>query len=194
VFARYGKPIDIDALWRYELGDRFCCFRSEANPSVSVNTHMLGAWRQAGFDARHPAVQKIIAFLQRTQLIDMFWLDKWHVSPYYPTADAINVSAGYANNLVENAVKWMIGTQSSDGSWGYYMPTAEETAYCLQALIAWKQYGGWVPKDTMQRGLAWLVDHQIPPYPPLWVGKCLYCPTRVVRSAILSALMLREQL
>ena len=43
------------------------------------------------------------------------------------------------------------------------------------------------------RGRAWLLAHAQPPYPPLWIGKCLYGPQNVVRSAILNALTLLEQ-
>jgi hypothetical protein len=31
------------------------------------------------------------------------------------------------------------------------------------------------------------------PYPPLWIGKCLYNPSLVIRSAVISALALVEQ-
>ena len=88
---------------------------------------------------------------------------------------------------------WILETQNLDGSWGYYVPTAEETAYCLQALLVWQRGGKSVPNDQIQRGLDWLAAHTQPPYPPLWIGKSLYAPEFVVRSAILSALMMGAQ-
>ncbi len=88
---------------------------------------------------------------------------------------------------------WILETQNEDGSWGYYIPTAEETAYCLQALVIWKRSGHPVPDEVLQRGAGWLTAHMDDPLPPLWIGKCLYCPVYVVRSAILSALMLVAQ-
>ena len=36
----------------------------------------------------------------------------------------------------------------------------------------------------------WLEEHMELTYPPLWIGKCLYSPQLVVRSAVISALML----
>ena len=42
--------------------------------------------------------------------------------------------ARYDDDLVEDAIYWILATQGRNGSWGYYMPTAEETAYCVQAL------------------------------------------------------------
>jgi halimadienyl-diphosphate synthase len=97
---------------------------------------------------------------------------------------------GYVNDLVESAFDWIVHTQNPDGSWGYYMPTAEETAYCLQALAICQRTGRSAPKDVIRRGAIWLADHQADPFPPLWIDKCLYCPDVVVRSAILTALWL----
>jgi hypothetical protein len=154
---------------------------------------VLGALRQAGFGIQHPSVQKILRFLRRAQILQLFWFDKWHASPYYPTSHAVIACAGYDDDLVDDAVYWILETQNQDGSWGCYMPTAEETAYCLQALVSWKRHGGQVPGDALKRGATWLADHTEPSYAPLWIGKCLYCPVRVVRSAILSTLMLVVQ-
>ena len=90
-------------------------------------------------------------------------------------------------------MSWTLKTQNADGSWGCYLPTAEETAYCVQALAIWKRHGGRVPRDVLRRGAAWLAEHAEPPYPPLWIGKCLYGPELVIRSAVLSALILAKQ-
>ena len=193
VLRRFDRPADLEALLHYEQDDHYRCFDLEADPSISTNIHALGALRQAGLEADHPSVSKIIKFLFRTQTLRLFWLDKWHASPYYPTAHAIIACAGPLSWLVDDAVYWMIETQSPNGSWGYYTPTAEETACCLQALVAWERHGGQIPDDVLQQGAAWLADHAEPPYPPLWIGKCLYCPELVVRSAVLSALAMVEQ-
>ena len=49
---------------------------------------------------------------------------------------------GYDDNLCQESVKWILKTQKSDGSWGFFgFSTAEETAYCLQALNYGKKYG-----------------------------------------------------
>jgi halimadienyl-diphosphate synthase len=193
VLTRFGRSVDLEALLHYERDDHFYCFPLEANPSISAHIHILSALRQAGLKVEHPSVTKILQFLYRSQTLKLFWFDKWHASPYYSTAYAIIACAGYVDWLVDDAAYWILETQNPDGSWGYYMPTAEETAYCLQALVFWKRHGGQVPDEVLKRGAAWLADHAEPPYPPLWIGKCLYCPVLVVRSAILSALMLIAQ-
>ncbi len=191
--TRFGRSVDLQAILSYELEEHFYCFPLEANPSISAHVHILDALRQSGLEIEHPAVTKVLKFLFRTQTLQLFWFDKWHASPYYPTAHAVIAAAGYVDWLVDDAIFWILETQNRDGSWGYYISTAEETAYCLQALVVWKRHGGYVPADALLRGAAWLRDHTEPPYPPLWIGKCLYCPILVVRSAILSALMLVEQ-
>lgn len=190
--TQFGRSVDLGAVLHYEEENHFRCFSLEANPSLSANIHVLDALRQAGFGAQHGSVQKILDFLQRTQTLQMFWFDKWHASPYYPTAHAIIACAGLADELVDDAIFWTLTTQNADGSWGYYMPTAEETAYCLQALVMWKRHGGQVSDDVLKRGAAWLKDHIDMPYPPLWIGKCLYSPDLAVQPAILSALALVE--
>ena len=190
VLARYGRQVDIAALDSYEESEYFRCFSLEANPSISGNIHILGAYHQAGYAVDHPSVQKIIKFLRQRQFLHSFWMDKWHLSPYYPTAHGIIVAGHYDYDLFKSAVDWILNTQNRDGSWGYYMPTAEETAYCLQALNAWRRNGFDVPKDILLKGRNWLLMHRDTPYPPLWIGKCLYTPVLVVKSAILCALLM----
>jgi len=193
VLTRFGRQADLEAVLYYEALDHFHCYKIESNASTSTNVHVLGALRQAGLGIRHPAVQKVLGFLGRTQSMRLFWFDKWHVSPYYPTTHAVIAAAGYCDELLGEAVTWILDTQNADGSWGYYMPTAEETAYCLQALVTCKRQGHRVPDDALKCGAMWLARHKDSPYPPLWVGKCLYSPTLVIRSAILSALALVAQ-
>ena len=183
----------MQALLHYELENHFRCYDLERDPSISANIHILGALRQAGFKPEHPAVQKIIHFLAGKRYLNTFWFDKWNISPYYPTTHMIITAERFVDEIVANAVEWIVSTQNLDGSWGYYCPTAEETAYCLQALIQWQRATGRVPLAVIDRGLDWLALHAEPPYQPLWIGKCLYCPMEVVRSAIISALIMGTQ-
>lgn len=193
VLTHFGRSVDLDGVLFYEEANLFRCYALEANPSISTNIHVLGALRAAGLGPENATVQKVLAFLRRTQSLQMFWFDKWHSSPYYPTSHVIIHGAGYDDDLLDDAVYWILATQNANGSWGYYMPTAEETAYCLQALVIWRRRGHEVGDQVLKRGAAWLAEHSEPPYPPLWIGKSLYCPILVVRSAVLSALLLAAQ-
>ena len=70
------------------------------------------------------------------------------------------------------------------------MPTAEETAYAMQALWVWNQSAGKIDSKVIKKGAEWLEANLNEPYHPLWIGKCLYSPQIVIRSAVVSALML----
>jgi halimadienyl-diphosphate synthase len=184
----WGHRVSMDSLLGYEAETGFLCFRLEVDPSTSTNIHLLSAFRAGGYETKHPAVQKILNFLLHRQAPDGMWVDKWHLSAYYPTSHAIIACAGYKDELVEKAVRRILQNQNNDGSWGANLPTAEETAYALQALCAWKRHGHDVDAGVLFSGANWLNDHMEDPCPPLWIGKSLYSPIRVVKITLLSAL------
>ena len=190
---RFGIEKDLASILAYEEKDHFRCFDLEVNPSISANIHILHALRQAGLNLKNSSVQKILLFLKRTRNDQHFWVDKWHASAYYPTAHAIIACAGFADELAAESLEWLLKSQNANGSWGTYIPTAEETAYALQALWMWNEKVARVPKAAFRNGLRWLEEHMDPPYPPLWIGKCLYNPRLVIRSAVISALALTQQ-
>jgi halimadienyl-diphosphate synthase len=190
---RYGIEKDIASVLAYEEDDHFRCFDLEVNPSISANIHVLSALAQSGLDKGNSSVEKVLGFLHRSKDSHLpFWADKWHSSPYYATAHAIIACAGIDNDLVSESVEWILKTQNRDGSWGTYMPTAEETAYALQALWIWDQNVASIPNTVFKNGARWLKEHMDDAYPPLWIGKCLYSPNLVIRSAIISALALAQ--
>jgi len=189
---RFGCEKDLASVLLYEEKDYFRCFDLEANPSVSANIHVLGALGQAGLTITNSSVRKVIRFLQKAKGQNHYWVDKWHSSSYYTTAHAIISCAGIAKDFVQDSVEWIIQTQNANGSWGMYLSTAEETAYALQALGVWNQKVAKIPKKVLKNGVRWLTEYSDQPYPPLWIGKCLYNPNLVIRSAILSALALAQ--
>ena len=192
---RWGQPLhDQAALLRYESeADHFICFEHEAHPSLSANVHILSALRADGCTLEFPAIQKILRFMAAARTSEGYWLDKWHISPYYVTAHFVIACAGYVDDAACLSVEWLVASQRFDGSWGWYRPTAEETAYALQALCVWRRAGHRVDREQLRRGAGWLAEHAAPPYPAQWIGKCLYSPDLVVQGAILSALLLAEE-
>jgi len=194
MLTSFGRNVDIRGVLSYEEDEYFRCFALEANPSISANIHVLGALRIAGYDRKHPSVQKILKFLHANRIASKYWTDKWHASPYYATSHAIIMIQTYDKDLCNNAIEWIIDTQDTNGSWGFYGPTAEETAYAIQALSIWKASNGKVSSDCIELGINWLIHHSEPPYTPLWIGKALYTPELVVRSTILSAIQMGRQI
>jgi halimadienyl-diphosphate synthase len=189
---RYGIEKDLASIMAYEEQEHFRCFDLEVNPSISANIHILDALLNSGLTARYSSVNKILSFLRKSRGENPYWVDKWHASAYYPTAHAVIACAGHANEHAEEAVQWILRTQNKNGSWGTYLATAEETAYALQALWVWNEKAAHIPKAILNNGARWLKENIDKPYPPLWIGKCLYSPQLVVRSAVISALALTQ--
>jgi halimadienyl-diphosphate synthase len=193
VLSRFGYEVDVTAVLRYEEDTHFRCFDLEANPSISANIHVAAGLREVGYERHHPALAKVINFLSGQRTVGGYWLDKWHLSPYYPTGHAIIAFGGFANDIAQPALDWLIDSQRPNGGWGVSQSTPEETAYALQALLFWKKQGNTtVPLEVLRKGREWLRVHQNDCSPSLWIGKCLYCPERVVQSAVFSALLMAE--
>jgi halimadienyl-diphosphate synthase len=193
LLAKNGFKVDIEALLDYEEEKWFRCFRMEANPSVDVNIHALGAFKLSGYSKEHPTIGKIISFVRSKRQNKSYWFDKWHVSPYYTTSHVVICCQGFDDELCKESVDWIINTQRANGSWGFYdFPTAEETAYCIQALCLWRDHGGNIPGGRIELARQWLETHANEQKRSLWIDKSLYCPDLIVESAILSALELSK--
>lgn len=195
LFGQQGDMVDTSVFKHYIDKECFRCFPMEIDHSVSTNVHFLLALRQAGYSLEDSYVQRILRFLNAKKEAKGYWKDKWHVSPYYTTSHAIIACAGYCEEMVQEAVHWILASQDKEGGWGYLdQLTAEETAYSLQALAIWRQHHrDEVPAEALQRGKAWLLNHASPPYPPLWIAKSLYVSHWVVQAEITSALGLVEE-
>jgi halimadienyl-diphosphate synthase len=181
-----GLDPDPGPLYQFEWENCFICYPFERNASVSANIHVLEALK--GVDRLRSA--KVLRWLRSSQVNGCYWMDKWHASPYYTTAHAVIALIGADDDLAKSAVQWIMDTQRPDGCWGYYdIPTAEETAYCLQALGVYSRHVEQVHQEIFVRGREGLLGCARK-MPALWIGKCLYTPVRVVESAILSALTL----
>src|SRR5438552_2563740 len=78
-----------------------------------------------------------------------------------------------------------------DGAWEWYgKGTPEETAYAVQGLMTAPAETIAAMTEPLARAAAYLNETEAEPVIPLWVGKTLYGPTQVVRSAVLSAQIL----
>ncbi|KUO97104.1 prenyltransferase/squalene oxidase repeat-containing protein [Ferroacidibacillus organovorans] len=193
VLARAGRPVSLQFLDFYQAERGFLCFPYERNPSVSTNIHILDALR--AYDPREVAAHtdKILAFLRDVRQENAYWKDKWHASPFYTTAHAILALRGLSEPLVNAAVDYLLESQRSDGSWGIFRGTAEETAYCVQALTLALPYSFDVDK-RLARASEFLNREDVRnTYAELWIGKGLYAPTYVIDATILSARALYQR-
>jgi len=152
----------------------FCDFGAVVDPpSADVTAHMVEMLAQQGL-AQSPAVRRGVSWLLKNQESDGSWFGRWGVNHVYGTGAAVPalVEAGVPadGSAIRAAVRWLVDHQQPDGGWGedirsYSDPawigrgpaTASQTAWALLALLA---AGG--AADAVERGVAWLVDHQQP--------------------------------
>ncbi|SFP21456.1 hypothetical protein SAMN05216330_10645 [Bradyrhizobium sp. Ghvi] len=190
-----GRDPAVDALRSFESGEHFVTFPGERNASVSTNIHALHALRLLGKPS-----STTCAYVEANRSPRGAWSnEKWHVSWLYPTAHAIAALAqGKPQWRDERALAALLQAQRHDGGWGTgRTSTFEETAYALFALHVMDRNQEATERQriaqAVARALEWmLVRHAAHALPqtPLWIGKELYCPTRVVRVAELAGLWL----
>ncbi len=200
--AQLGSPRSLDYLLAYQVDAHFSCFPDERTPSISTNAHVLqtfGRYLEHNVPQRfrhHAAMGKLSGWLRDCQDADGSWWDKWHASPYYATACCATTLHRYSRSAsaatVSRAVEWLLDSQREDGSWGRWSGTYEETAYAVQTLLqTCVSRADSAVEQATARGCVFLQrsagDHQ---HPPLWHGKDLYTPIRVVRAEGLAALHL----
>jgi len=183
-----GYPVELSPMLKFEGQDCFTCYPLESVTSHSTNVHALMALRAAGYEVEHATVQKVLRYLRRFSSSGLH--DKWHASVYYTTSHLLLAVLEYDLELAESAARWLINAQRPDGSWGEFIPSAEETAYSLIALTKWHQKNGKGDIAALRRGRSWLEAHSEPPYQALWIAKTLYHPTNVIRAVVLAALAL----
>ncbi len=196
------QPVD-PAVLRYFEEPKTRTFRTfafERNMSVGTNIHALEALAVIpDYPDRRLVWENIVATLLDHQLYQTYWIDKWHASPFYVTSHAlIALTRMGEHQLVVHSqvVGWLLHTQRSDGSWGYFdRGTAEETAYALLALLHYHRYIAPINTDVLRRGAAYLYRawETETAYPELWIAKTLFTPDDIIRAAILAALALYVQ-
>ena len=197
----------------FEGTNAFRCFAGERTTSPSVNAHLLdglttflGRSPSASATYRQAAI-KIALYLLAAQHPDGYWTDKWHASPYYGTYCVVLALHRLVGSIVlretdriairnacERARVWVVNTLHTSGGWGRWHATLEETAYALYILDS-----GDSPHESQvsAQGAAYMLANRHAPASnpvrlPLWHGKELYRPDRIVEAAILGALHLRH--
>jgi halimadienyl-diphosphate synthase len=202
MMAGYDADPAILAGFQDKKTNIFKTYDFERNISIGTNLHAMEALElMAGnYPNRYKVLEEIIIRLLDNRIFNIYWIDKWHTSPYYATAHVLVGMLRHDSFLTyvcRPTIDWILHTQREDGSWGFYdIGTVEETAYVLTALLYYQQHEP-VKKEVLQRAADFLVANHHGPesdYPELWIGKCLYTPQDIVRSAVLSALILYEDL
>lgn len=186
-----GYPVTPEIFEHYEGEDHFYCYHGETNPALSAHVRLLAALRSAEDHPWHTMwIDKIVNALHRFDENGSYWWDKWHSSPYYVSGVALHALLDVDDPLAHSRLKWILRTQNDDGGWGYLgESTAEETAYCLEALLHWTTHVETIDKTVLDAAALYL-QKQLQDYreTPLWIGKSLYYPAGPVKAAVLGAL------
>jgi squalene-hopene/tetraprenyl-beta-curcumene cyclase len=120
------------------------------------------------------ALDKAIAYLERTQESDGSWYGRWGMNYIYGTWSVLSAlnAAGVdpSSDVVRKAVRWLVSIQNADGGWGEdgesykldykgYEPapsTASQTAWALMGLMA----AGEVDHPAVKSGISYLLSRQ----------------------------------
>lgn len=184
--------LNLDRYWK---DTHLVTYPLERDASVSANTHGLKFFLAKG---DYASAEILLDFLDKVRGARPYWLDKWHVSPYYTTSHVILAAATARPLMCAATIEWLINTQQFNGGWGCQGVTEEETAYVLQALVAYSEVKGWNEerKLAVETGLQYL-EKAYKPFAafdtPLWICKNRYAPKLIVRSAVLSAMLMSQK-
>jgi squalene-hopene/tetraprenyl-beta-curcumene cyclase len=160
----------------------FLCYVPFADHNAMIDpstpdlaARVLEALAKLGRRVGHPAVDRAIAFLRRTQEPDGSWFGRWGVNYIYGTWQALVglMEAGVPANdpAVVAGAGWLTAYQQSNGGWGespdsYAEPhkrgqgptTASQTAWALLGLMA----AGHANRPAVMRGIEYLLAEQRP--------------------------------
>jgi squalene-hopene/tetraprenyl-beta-curcumene cyclase len=141
--------------------------------SPDLAGRVLEAFGKTGLRRGHPAVERAIAYLEKTQEADGSWYGRWGVNYIYGTWQALQglqaVGVCPADPLVAHAADWLEAHQQPDGGWGESPEsytdralagvgpvTASQTAWAVAGLVS----AGRGESRAVQAGVRWLVERQ----------------------------------
>lgn len=197
-----GWDVDPAVLAIYEDKEQqlFLSYPYERDASISTNAHVLETLMLLDtYPNQKEILDNICVMLLNQRRFDVYWTDKWHISPYYATSHVVIALLKGGKFLIDSClptIQWLLNTQYPDGSWGFFSTgTVEETAFVMTALLHYHQYKPIHP-DVLHKGAHYLAEayETTSTYPAMWIAKSLFTPHDIVRSSILTALILYEEM
>lgn len=169
-WAAFDRNINWEVLEKVPFADH----NAMLDPSCpDITARVLEALGHFGYRAGHPAVNRAIEFLRRTQWADCGWAGRWGVNYLYGTWQVLQglraIGFSMQDPMVRRAVAWLERVQQPSGAWGescasYDDPrlagvgeaTASQTAWALLGLIA----AGEEHRPAVKAGVQWLLSTQ----------------------------------
>lgn len=192
VLQAAGYEPDLAILRQFADHDHYRTYPHELQASITTTARATHALALAGED-----VTRWYPLLLRSQQADGRWSgDKWNSSWMYTTWHvllALQSSGYYA--AMQAGGRAFVRYQHADGGWGIgAQATAVETAYGVLALYTLIANGlrDEAFGQALRRGYEWLLRDYQPgtlPCEPRWINKELFCPLRIDRVFILSAML-----
>jgi squalene-hopene/tetraprenyl-beta-curcumene cyclase len=144
------------------------------DPSTpDLTGRVLEALGQLGHRLGHPAVDRAVAYVRRTQEADGSWFGRWGVNYIYGTWQVLTglreVGVPSDDPAVAAGANWLLAHQQPCGAWGESCdtyekpelrgqgaPTASQTAWAVLGLLA----AGRHDHPAVARAVRWLVNAQ----------------------------------
>jgi squalene-hopene/tetraprenyl-beta-curcumene cyclase len=164
---------DVDNNWEILTHVPFADHNAMLDPTCAdITGRVLEAFNAQGFARTHPAVQRGVDYLVRTQTADGSWYGRWGVAYIYGTCFALRGLAAAAEDdhepHIQRANEWLRSIQHADGGWGESCAsydngiytsapsTPSQTAWAILGLIA----GGDTTSSSVQHGIEYLIETQ----------------------------------
>jgi squalene-hopene/tetraprenyl-beta-curcumene cyclase len=164
---------DVDNDWRPLSFVPFADHNAMLDPTCpDITGRVLEALCAYGYDRSHPAVEKGVQYLIRSQEEDGSWYGRWGVDYVYGTFLALRglAAAGVSDReaYVQRGLEWVRSIQNFDGGWGESCEsyrqksfvaaasTPSQTAWAVLALLA----GGDTTSSSLHDGLEYLIRTQ----------------------------------
>ncbi|MFO1019147.1 MAG: prenyltransferase/squalene oxidase repeat-containing protein [Planctomycetales bacterium] len=145
------------------------------DPSTpDITARVLEMFGRLGISPRHPAIERGIEFIWKTQEQDGSWIGRWGVNYLYGTWQVLvglhAVGVPDTDSRIRKAVQWLEQAQQPCGGWGESPrsyedptlkgqgePTPSQTAWALMGLCA----AGEANSQAVERGIQYLLDTQL---------------------------------
>jgi squalene-hopene/tetraprenyl-beta-curcumene cyclase len=164
---------DVDNDWRPLSFVPFADHNAMLDPTCpDITGRVLEALCAYGYNRSHPAIEKAVQYLIRTQEQDGSWYGRWGVDYLYGTFLALRglAAAGVSDReaYVQRSLEWVRSIQNFDGGWGescdsYRLhsfvaapSTPSQTAWAVLALLA----GGDTTSTSLFDGIEFLIRTQ----------------------------------
>jgi squalene-hopene/tetraprenyl-beta-curcumene cyclase len=169
-WAAFDKTTDRPLLEKIPFADH----NAMQDPSCpDIAARVIEGLGGCGVKVDHPAIQRAIVYLKRTQDECGAWWGRWGVNFIYGTWQTLCGLNSVGQNMQEpwivRAADWLRSVQKADGSWGescasYDDPALKGIGESTPSQTAWAVMGmmAVVGADDadVRRGIQWLFDHQ----------------------------------